>query len=168
MEAGDAEDQWFHITSIYFSADLFIRHLSIWSRGFIHERQLRTGSDTVRSALTESESGPNPAEAPNPNPNYYLFFARVLDTDPDLMWVCGSAAGSRTGRGGRAHGSAHGSGGRVLAEDDTIQHTTHYTLHVWHTRLCFICIKANHYQVMLTETCCWRSFHGNREMLTEY
>lgn len=51
----------------------------------------------------------------------------------------------------RARERALGSGGRVLALDDTLHTHCDQTLFMSHTRLCLICINARHDQVMLMQ-----------------
>lgn len=133
---------------IYILLHISIQHLSIWSQCLIHNkhqtriaftspfkstderngRRIRIGPESRRS---RSDRNQNPLKIRiqillNSGTNLVLLFARVLDTHPVLahilMWVCGSAAWTRSGQGG-----ARGSGGRVLAEDDTVQHTAAHT-----------------------------------------
>lgn len=163
---------------IYILLHISIQHLSIWSQCLIHNKHQTRIAFTSPFKSTEERNGRRIRIGPesrrsrsdrNQNPlkiriqillysgtNLVLLFARVLDTHPVLahilMWVCGSAAWTRSGQGG-----ARGSGGRVLAEDDTVQHTAAHTWSYVHyvcmlQQVCFICINADHYHVTANET----------------
>lgn len=163
---------------IYILLHISIQHLSIWSQCLIHNKHQTRIAFTSPFKSTDERNGRRIRIGPesrrsrsdrNQNPlkiriqillysgtNLMLLFARVLDTHPVLahilMWVCGSAAWTRSGQGG-----ARGSGGRVLAEDDT--RSTYCCTYLWSDvhyvcmlqQVCFICINADHYHVTANE-----------------
>lgn len=159
-----------HISSSICRSDLSVSFIiNIRSRSRVHL------NPQMRETVAESESGPNPAEAARigtrtrwrSESKSSFIPARIsccyslvplTHIQFSLTFWCGFV-GLRRER-ARDKGGARGSGGRVLAEDDTVQHTAAHTCDQMY--IMYVCYSRSVLFALMRTVITWRLMKESR------